>query len=526
MAKVHWADQAAEKLLKNESNIVASGTSISGKPHIGNANDVIRAGIIVEATKQAGGRADLVWVSDNMDPMRRVPEGLPKEFEEYMGMPYSDIPDLEGCHASFAEHYEKILLDEVGAAGAFPMVFNGRDMYRSGMYDNAIRTAIEKRAEIKAILDRFREHPLPADWFPFNPICSNCGRVATPKVTGYADGKISYACADAVVGKGENPVKGCGNEGTADFHEGKLVWRVEWPARWKFLEVTCEPFGKEHAAAGGSWDTGKLISEQIYGYPAPLPIIYEHFQVGGQKMSKSIGNVVTVGDWLECAPPETLRYYLFAGDINVAKDMDITTVMPHVMEEYQRVERIYFGRAREGEAPKEEEAAGKLKRIYELSQLKCVAPKEMPAQVPYGFAALLAQVAPSREKKIEVLKRTGHFDEKLADAIMDFVERAGFWARKYKAEGYVVEFAGAAEAKKALGAEKAATVKAFAAAYEKKDLRDAVKACAAATGKSDKEVFAAVYLALFAKEKGPRLASLEDAVGKEKLLKILKEAVS
>jgi len=524
MAKIHWADQAAEKLLKNARNVAASGTSISGRPHIGNANDVIRAGIVAEAVKQAGGKAELIWISDNMDPLRRVPEGLPKSYEQYLGMPYADIPDPDGCHASFVEHYEKILLDEVAATGVFPNTYSGRQMYRSGMYDEAIRVAIGKRMEIKAILDKFREHPLPDSWFPFTPICAKCGRIATPKVTGFDGKDAHYVCADAVVGKGEYPIKGCGHEAQVDFREGKLVWRVEWASRWKFLGITCEPFGKEHAAAGGSWDTGKLITEQIYGYPAPLPIIYEHFQVGGQKMSKSVGNVVGVDDWLECAPPETLRYYLFAGDINVAKDIDISMILPHVLEEYQRIERIYFGKAKEGELPKDAEAVEKFKRIYELSQLKCVAPKEMPAQVPFGFAALLAQVVPTREKKIELLKRTGHFAEKDEEAILSFIEKAGNWAKKYKPEGYAVEFAGAAAAKAALGGGKAEVLRAFVPNYEKSELRDAVKATATAAGKPDKEIFAAVYCALFAKEKGPRLSSLEDAVGKQKLLELLRAA--
>ncbi len=525
MAKIHWADQVAERLLKNKMNVVASGTSISGRPHIGNANDVIRGGIIVEAVRQAGGSAELAWISDNMDPLRRVPEGLPKEFGEYLGMPYSDVPDPEGCHKSFAEHYEKILVEEVNAAGAFPKIFSGREMYRSGIYDEAIRTAVEKRAEIKAVLDKFRERPLPEDWFPFTPVCGRCGRIATTKATGISGNKINYVCGDAVVGKGEHPIKGCGNNDSASLREGKLVWRVEWPARWKILGVTCEPFGKEHAAAGGSWDTGKIICEKIYHHQPPLPVVYEHFQVAGQKMSKSLGNVVTVSDWLECAPPETLRYYLFAGDINVAKDIDVKNVLPHVLEEYQRVERIYFDKAREEEKPKDEEMVGKLKRIYELSQLNCVAPKQMPVQVPFSFAALLAQVAPSKEKRIEVLKRTGHFKQSEAGAILGFVEKAGYWAKKYKPKGCVVEFAEPGEAKKALGMDKKAILKAFVSFYEKKDLRQSVQECVKATGRTEREVFATLYSALFARERGPRLASLEDAVGKERLVEILKKVV-
>jgi len=50
---------------------------------------------------------------------------------------------------------------------------------------------------------------------------------------------------------------------------------VDWPARWPIFNVTVEPFGKDHATAGGSYDTGKRISEEIYDYPAPFPMVYE-----------------------------------------------------------------------------------------------------------------------------------------------------------------------------------------------------------------------------------------------------------
>jgi len=46
-----------------------------------------------------------------MTVFRKVPKNLPQEkieeYEKYIGMPYSAVPDPFGCHASYAEHYEK-----------------------------------------------------------------------------------------------------------------------------------------------------------------------------------------------------------------------------------------------------------------------------------------------------------------------------------------------------------------------------------------------------------------------------------
>ena len=36
-----------------------------------------------------------------------------------------------------------------------------------------------------------------------------------------------------------------------------------------------EPFGKDHAASGGSYDVSSVISEKIFDYPAPFPVPYE-----------------------------------------------------------------------------------------------------------------------------------------------------------------------------------------------------------------------------------------------------------
>ncbi len=38
--------------------------------------------------------------------------------------------------------------------------------------------------------------------------------------------------------------------------------------RWAHFKVDFEPAGKDHLAAGGSYDTGREIVEKIFGWPA------------------------------------------------------------------------------------------------------------------------------------------------------------------------------------------------------------------------------------------------------------------
>ena len=88
---------------------------------------------------------------------------------------------------------------------------------------------------------------------------------------------------------------------------GKLTWRVEWAARWKIFKTTCEPFGKDHAASGGSYDVSSVISEKIFDYPAPYPVPYEWITLDGEAMSKSHGVFFAPEEWLKVGPAESLR---------------------------------------------------------------------------------------------------------------------------------------------------------------------------------------------------------------------------
>jgi lysyl-tRNA synthetase class 1 len=61
----------------------------------------------------------------------------------------------------------------------------------------------------------------------------------------------------------------------------------------------------------GSYDTSKVIVKELFGYDPPEPVLYEHILVDGQKMSKSLGNIVTLEEMLEVVKPEILRFFFF-----------------------------------------------------------------------------------------------------------------------------------------------------------------------------------------------------------------------
>ena len=94
----------------------------------------------------------------------------------------------------------------------------------------------------------------PDDWYPFNPVGSD-GSMDGVTVTDFDWPYISWLDSHGVEGKSD--------VSQAKF-VGKLPWRIEWPSKWNILDVSYEAFGKDHGAAGGTFDTAKEISRLLY----------------------------------------------------------------------------------------------------------------------------------------------------------------------------------------------------------------------------------------------------------------------
>lgn len=397
----HWIERIAGELKEKnvETQVVASGTSISGSIHIGNSCDVFIANAVVKALHNLESPAKTIWIADDHDPLRKVPYPLPESYKKYLGIPYSRIPCPEKCCSNFVEHFEKPFLNTLSDFGIELEVYSGAKMYEDGVYNDYIRISLEKAPQIREIFNQFRENPLKEDWLPYNPICSECGRVNTTYAYDYDGDEIHYHCE-------------CGNESSMDIKsgEGKLTWRVEWAARWKIFGITCEPFGKDHAASGGSYDVSSIISQDIFDYPAPYPVPYEWITLKGEAMSKSQGVFFTPGQWLEIAAPETLNYFIFRSKPMKHKDFNPEMPFLDFIEQYDRVERIYYDR----EETNEKEAL-KLKKIYQMSQTTDInlIPESMPFQPSYRFMTVACQIGSSEEEIFNILKKNSQLPEEM-----------------------------------------------------------------------------------------------------------------
>ncbi len=309
--EIHWADKIAETLIENNPHkkkfICAAGITPSGKVHIGNFRDIIISELVCRALKDKGYKAELIFSWDDFDRLRKIPQGIPQTFSEYLGMPLSEVPDPYNCHNSWAEHFESEFEEILPELGIEPRFIYQHKMYNENKYYEGIKIALQHRKKIAEILGRFRSQGMTSqeieNYYPLQVYCRICRKSTTTRIT-YYDGEniIEYDCQ-------------CGHHETVDISEeniGKLGWKVDWPMRWWYEGIDFEPGGADHATPGGSFDVAKVIAREIYGINPPLFQPYGFVGIeGASKMSSSKGNVVTPKEILRIYEPELLRW-LFA----------------------------------------------------------------------------------------------------------------------------------------------------------------------------------------------------------------------
>lgn len=493
---MHWSVAIAEEIVKQRKenkHVVATGITPSGDIHVGNLREIIIGDEIHSALRELGVDARLIYVADTFDPLRRRYAFLPLEYETQVGKPLSEIPDPEGCHSSYAEHYLQPFLDSLDKLGIELDIFRADELYRSGHYVDVIKEAILRRDDLARILKDVSGRQMPEHWSPFSPRCNACGRITAAIVQGYdlTKAEAYYECE-------------CGNTGAASFKGGgKLAWRVDWAARWKLLGVTIEPFGKDHAAPGGSFDSGKKISTEIYNYEVPYPIPFEHILLktkgeNGTKakitaMSSSRGTNIPVHTMLETVPPEILKHVISRVKPDKHIELDPSLPLLHLIAEYER----------------------------EIGGIG----KGVAAEIPFRHLLTLVQIARDDfPKLLEVTKRSGYVVPETEEEEEELRKKAVYvenWLRNYAPPSLKfelqVEFPTEAINSLSAAQKKALSLMAWGIAggtnLSASEWHDKIYEVASATNEEAKEIFKAIYIALLKKPSGPRagwlLASLD-----------------
>jgi lysyl-tRNA synthetase class 1 len=498
--KIHWADVYAVQVLQDRKHYLATGITPSGPIHIGNMREVVTGDLVYKAVRSRGLAAELLYFADDFDPLRKVYPFLPESFSKYVGKPISDIPCPCGSCGSYAEHFLHPFLDALKELDIAPRVIYSSSEYRKGSYTEEIRRALKNSGEIRKILEKISGRSLPLDWNPFYPICSVCGRISNARILGHDEEnhRVRYHCS-------------CGNEGVADYShgEGKLVWRVDWPMRWAHFGITIEPFGKDHASAGGSYDTGKEIARKVFHTEPPFPVVYEWISLKGKgEMHSSKGIVITINEMLDIVPPEVLRYLIVRTRPEKTIDFDPGMGLISLIDEYDRI------------------AMDADSREYELSRISSV-----PTRVPFRHMVTVVQIAHDDRGIFQCLARSG-YNVSDYENVLRQAERVKHWLRKYAPDS--VKFS-VKEHFPLQAEETELSVRGALAEYLRQlealprwsaeDLHNGIYTVAEQRGIPAKEIFVGIYLAFLGQRRGPRLGWFLEALGKDFVLKRLREVV-
>ena len=514
MAKeiMHWADNTAKRIIGEKgdkpSYCIAAGITPSGRIHIGNFREIITVDLIKRALESLGKEVRFIYSWDDYDVFRKVPVDMPDQdyLKKFLRRAISEVPDTMDCkHESYALHNEKAVEEVLPLVDIHPEYIYQHTKYKGCHYAELMKTAMQNKDKIKEILDQFRKEPLASNWWPTAIFCEECKKDDVKIINYDGEYDVSYVCE-------------CGFEDTFDIREKgiiKLLWRVDWPARWSFERVDFESGGKDHFAAGGSFDTAKDIVK-LYDYEAPTSIRYECIGIkGGKQFSSSSGDVTTVQDVLQIYEPAIVRF-LFAGtrpeaEFDISFDLDVLKIY----EDFDKCERIYF---------KEQEASEKnyqkQKRIYELSALSI--PEKMPFQPGFRHLTTLLQIhgldIDATLKSYELEDEKDREKLKLrAGCVKNWLEIYAPEDFKFSVQEEVASDVNLTDAQKGALKKVASLLDTI---EDDKALHNAFYDICKEQELEVRDFFTAAYQVLIHREKGPKLASFIFTIGKEKVKKL------
>ncbi len=431
-----WYDKTALQIVERERKLGRSldlirtemGIGISGIPHVGHIGDASRSYAVAVALQAQDYHSELIAFADDKDGLRAVPAGLPRSLKKYLGFPVKKIPDPYKCHESFAEHMTLLLVEALDKCGIPYKLVSGAEMYDKGLLDNEIRTILMNAKKVGEIIQEEIGQEKYEEALPYFAICSKCGRIYTTKAYEFLpkEDKVLYACEGMEI-KGQW-FEGCGHKGEANYRkgEGKLVWKVEFAARWKVLDIRFEAYGKDIA---DSVRVNDRICQEVLGWPPPSHVQYEMFlDKSGRRISKSAGNVFTPQVWFRYGSPQSLVLLMLKRFVGT-RSLSVVDI-PQYMNELDELEDIYFG---EKLIPEKKELA-KLTGLYKYCWwLK--PPSKPNTHVPYNLLVYLARVAPKGSEInyiTQKLRQYGYLkDEKLSDDLRQRIEYARNWTRDF-----------------------------------------------------------------------------------------------
>lgn len=343
----HWSEVIAQEVIKNKKEpfVVASAITTSGPSHVGTMCEFLYPSALVKYLKDNGYKVDFLFIGDIMDAFDSVPQSLKKFsfLKEHLGKPLCYVPDPYECCESYGDHFLNEIKNLMKDLEVSTRILKADDLIRSGYYDSYAMIFQQKLSVVKEIAKKITDishvPDLPS-WIDIvMPICENCGKIATTRVTAFDGKNIRY-----IDDRDLKYVKGCGfkSEIKISSHNYKVFWRLDWPSRQDFLNVSAEFAGADHHASGGSWDTATMIHSEIFGKEPPVGRMFGLVLLHGKKYSKSKGIGLNVQELLRLVPAPLIKYKLFKSDISENKEFDPSgNALIKLYDEYQNAANLF-----------------------------------------------------------------------------------------------------------------------------------------------------------------------------------------
>ncbi len=491
------------------SVIAETGYGPSGLPHIGTFGEVARTSFVLQALKVIAPNisSKIIAFSDDMDGLREIPKNIPngQMLKPHLGKPLTAIPDPFGEEKSYAHYMNRKLREFLDSFGFSYEFASSTDKYSSGAFDNGLRRVMDNYEQISELFRATIKEEKRAAWSPFFPVCENCGRVYSTRVTGY-DPKaytISYVCDSPAPGRYD----ACGHAGTMPVVGGrcKVGWKVDWALRWYCLDVDYEMHGEDLLES--SRLSSKMV--KVLGGNPPELFKYELFlDENGKKISKKIGNGVSLEQWLRYGPVDSLLYFMYLKP-QQAKRMGLP-LLPEIIDQYLELVAGYDG-AEDSPVPfvsrlstgehAQKLAGGKVITYSLLLQL-ILALNQDDARIVRDY---LLKYEP------DIAGNVSYYDHLIEDALTYYREVV-LPSRANEPADHAMD-----EALTALRAELAALV-GKPAAPDAEALQTLVFQVAKDRGLKMKDWFRTLYRVFLGQSQGPRIGSFIELLGLEKTI--------
>ncbi len=551
----------SERRAPGKPVVVASGLSPSGPIHLGNLREVMTPHLVADEIRRRGYAVRHLISWDDYDRYRKVPNGVPgidESWAEHIGKPLTSVPAPAGSsYPNWAEHFKAPMVAALAELGVEFDGISQTEQYTAGTYREQVLHAMKHRADIDAVLDRYRTKKDPAAakksqkpvdeaeleaaegsgaaseddgtsgsaYYPYKPYCGRCERDLTT-VTSYDDAstELTYTCV-------------CGFTETVflnEFNRGKLVWKVDWPMRWAYEGVIFEPSGVDHSSPGSSFVVGGQIVREVFDGVQPIGPMYAFVGISGMaKMSSSKGGVPTPGDALKIMEAPLLRWLYARRRPNQSFKIAFDQEIQRLYDEWDKLSlKVADGSVLPADAAAYSRAVGTA--AGELPRT--------PRPLPYRTLASVADVtAGAEDQTLRILSELDPSDPIASlDEVRPRLDRAESWITAYVPadQRTLVRDEPDAVALGALGDADRESLRLLAEGLDSHWSLDGlttlvygvpkIQAGLAADAKPTPELkvaqrtfFALLYQLLVGRDTGPRLPTLLLAVGAERVRKLL-----